>query len=299
MARIRSIHPALFTDEAFVSVSMSARVLLMGIWTEADDQGVFDWKPVTLKMRLMPVDNVDVAGLLAELEQAGMVKRFEQDGRSLGAIRNFCKFQRPKTPKYRAIKSADIRTFVASTYPASETDDAEPEPFLQNGEMPPQMEEEGGKREEKEEEETHTPAAPAVRSRFDEFWKEYPKRDGDNPRKPAEKKFNALVKTGVNPEIIIAGARQASADARKRGTYATKYVPQAIKWLNDQRFLDCAAEAFVEESVDWEQVVSVYRRTGHWSRYAGNDPESPACRAPPEILAKYGISLQHREGDAA
>lgn len=148
MARIRSIHPALFTDEAFVSVSMAARVLLMGIWTEADDQGVFDWKPVTLKMRIMPVDNVDVPALLAELERANAVQRFEQDGKPLGAIRNFCKFQRPKTPKYRAIKSSDIRNYVASTYPTSELPEDEPSPFPQNGEMSPQMEEEGGKREE-------------------------------------------------------------------------------------------------------------------------------------------------------
>ena len=94
------------------------------------------------------------------------------------------------------------------------------------------------------------PVAKATRlasSKFDEFWREYPKRDGENPRKPAEKKFNALVKTGVDPDSIIAGARQSSADARARGAYGTKFIPQAIKWLNDQRFIDYAAAAFVEE----------------------------------------------------
>jgi hypothetical protein len=29
-----------------------ARLLLIGIWSEADDRGVFEWKPATLKMRL-------------------------------------------------------------------------------------------------------------------------------------------------------------------------------------------------------------------------------------------------------
>jgi hypothetical protein len=33
MPRIRSVHPGLFTDEAFVTVSMAARVLLIGVWT--------------------------------------------------------------------------------------------------------------------------------------------------------------------------------------------------------------------------------------------------------------------------
>ena len=50
-------------------LSMAARVLLFGLWTEADDQGVFDWKPITIKMRILPVDNVDVPELLAELER--------------------------------------------------------------------------------------------------------------------------------------------------------------------------------------------------------------------------------------
>jgi uncharacterized protein YdaU (DUF1376 family) len=45
-------------------------------------------------------------------------------------------------------------------------------------------------------------------------------------------------------------------------------------------------------SVDWDAVLSAYKKTGHWSRYAGNDPSSPGCRCPPEILAKYGLLQQ-------
>jgi len=93
-------------------------------------------------------------------------------------------------------------------------------------------------------EEEHTTAAPRVNVKFDEFWKEYPRREGDNPRKTAEKKFKALVKTGVDPDVIIAGAKRASQDARKQSIYGTKYIPQAIKWLNDERFLDLAVETF-------------------------------------------------------
>jgi hypothetical protein len=144
---------------------------------------------------------------------------------------------------------------------------------------------------EEEGEKKHSTASPRASVKFEEFWKEYPRREGDNPRKTAEKKFSALVKTGVDPEVMIAGAKQATAAAKKQGIYATKYVPQAIKWLNDQRFLDCAAQAFTEqpEVLDWEKVISVYRSTGHWSRWAGPDPDSQACRAPAQLLEKYGI----------
>lgn len=100
MARIRSIHPGLFTDEAFVSVSLAARLLLPGLWTEADDHGVFEWKPLGLKMKIFPADNLDVAALLVELEGADIIKRFSTEGREYGLVRNFCKYQRPKKPVY-------------------------------------------------------------------------------------------------------------------------------------------------------------------------------------------------------
>ncbi|MES2602117.1 MAG: hypothetical protein V4602_15045, partial [Pseudomonadota bacterium] len=231
MARIRSIHPALFTDEAFASLSMPARVLLLGIWTEADDQGVFEWKPVTLKMRLMPVDNVDVATILSELVEANVVARFEQDGKTFGAVRNFCKYQRPKTPKYRPLKSEQIRNYVGSTYPITEAAAPQPDPFPQKGEMPPQRKEEGGKREDVKKD--SPPVAKATRpasDAFDRFKAAFPRRDGANPWQPAEKKFNALVKTGVDAEVMIAAAAALARDEASRGNVGTKFIPQAITW---------------------------------------------------------------------
>jgi hypothetical protein len=112
MARIRSIHPGLFTDEAFVSLSMAARVLYVGILTEADDHGVFEWKPVQFKMRLMPADNVDVASLMREMETTNSVKRFSSEGKDYGLVRNFCRYQRPKKPKYTFFIPTELLTFA-------------------------------------------------------------------------------------------------------------------------------------------------------------------------------------------
>jgi hypothetical protein len=99
MARIRSQHPGQWTDEAFVSCSPFARLLAIAIRNEADDQGVFEWKPLQIKMRLFPADNVDVSALLAELSATDQVSRFEVSGKAYGAIRNFRRFQRPEKPK--------------------------------------------------------------------------------------------------------------------------------------------------------------------------------------------------------
>lgn len=96
MSRIRSIHPGLFTDEAFVSLSPMARIFLMGIWTECDDIGLFEWSPLKLKMRLLPADAADPVELLAEIEAQNCIMKYESGGKFYGAVRNFCQFQRPK-----------------------------------------------------------------------------------------------------------------------------------------------------------------------------------------------------------
>ena len=99
MARIRSIHPGQWTDEDFVSCSAYARLLAIALRTEADDNGVFEWKPLTIKMRIFPADNVDVSALLDELSETSQIRWYEVDGRPYGVIRNFRKWQRPEKPK--------------------------------------------------------------------------------------------------------------------------------------------------------------------------------------------------------
>lgn len=100
MARIRSVHPGQWTDERFVTTSPMARLLAIGLRNEADDNGIFEWKPLQLKMRLFPADNCDVPELLEELSATGQVLRYEVAGRPFGIIRNFTKYQSPKYPTF-------------------------------------------------------------------------------------------------------------------------------------------------------------------------------------------------------
>ena len=146
MARIRSLHPGFFTDERLVSTSLQARLLFLGIGVEADDKGVFEWKPVTLKMRLFPADNIDVASHLAELVDAGVVMSYEMEGRKYGAIRNFRKHQRPKTPNNVHPITPEVGTYVGLGLPPSEDGEPDGGPFPPKGEKPPQMEDVGGRR---------------------------------------------------------------------------------------------------------------------------------------------------------
>lgn len=145
MARIRSIHPGFFTDERLVSTCFEARLLFLGLGVEADDKGIFEWKPVTLKMRIFPADNIDIAAMLAELEGAGVLQSYEIDGRKYGAIRNFRKHQRPKTPNDIHPITPEIGIYIGLPDKKPEEPPVKGGPFLPKGEIDPQMEDGGGK----------------------------------------------------------------------------------------------------------------------------------------------------------
>lgn len=141
-------------------------------------------------------------------------------------------------------------------------------------------------------------------SRFDEFWQAYPRRDGPNPRKPAETRFNSLVKTGLDPAMLIAAARKLAADEHARGNVGTRFIPQACTWLNQQRWSDHAAvfalqtiggEAAHEMAI--EDAVRMFARNGFWSRHAGPAPGLTGCRASAELLAKHGLTIDGRRLD--
>lgn len=73
MARIRTIKPEFFTSEDIVQLSPHARLLYIATWCEADKEGRLQWKPLTLKIRYFPVDDVDIRALCEELIDAGLV----------------------------------------------------------------------------------------------------------------------------------------------------------------------------------------------------------------------------------
>jgi hypothetical protein len=142
MSRIRSIHPGLWTDDAFMALSAHARLLIIGIWTESFDDGVFEWKPLTLKARIFPVDAIDVPTLLDELAAGGFIRREEVGGRQVGLVRNFRQFQRPKKPNSSGLLKPEWETYVGKSAASGEP---VPNQSDTGGEKSPQMEDGGGR----------------------------------------------------------------------------------------------------------------------------------------------------------
>ena len=229
MARIRSVHPKLFTDDSFVSLSDAAQIFFIGLWTEADDYGAFEWKPVSLKMRIRPASSSPVEPLLEELLGAKRVLKYEFDGREYGLIRNFTKYQRPKFPKSVHFIPEQFRKFTTSGEYTTEIEIDERAAIPRKGEIPPQREEGGGNREEIKDLSSDPP--PQEPPNFAEFWALYPKRHGAADRKAAVKAFLSALKRS-DLKTILAGCVAYASDCAARGKINTEFVKQARTWLN-------------------------------------------------------------------
>lgn len=83
MPRIRSIKPEFWTSGQVLECSRNARLLFVGMWNFADDEGRIPNLPKSLKAQIYPADDLsfaDVAGMVAELSTNGLVVPYEVDG---------------------------------------------------------------------------------------------------------------------------------------------------------------------------------------------------------------------------
>lgn len=233
MSRIRSIHPGLFTDESFMSATIPARMLIIGIWTEAYDDGVFEWKPITLKARIFPVDNVDTIALLAELEGLGFIKSFSVGGKQYGIIRNFCKFQRPKKPNSSGVLPESLRSYCGYSITSPEP---VPNRSVTSPEKSPQMEDGGWREGEKEDSggglETRATAAAAALPEIEEGRTELVRRLNEATAwklKPRNiEQIEKLIASGVSlDDRIIPIAKTVAAELSRQG----KPVPDTWAYL--------------------------------------------------------------------
>lgn len=321
MARIRSVHPSLFTDEAYVSCSPLARVLYVGLLTEADDQGLFEWKPLQIKLRLLGGDNCDVTELLAELASAGLIAALESAGKKLGAIRKFRKFQRPKKPSAVFTLPPEWRTYVSLDDDGSELDDAEvgasppptpPQPppvgnqFRTGGEVGEQMEDGGWRRDDGGDD---SGSDEPVSSLAAEIWDIAPpaSRRRSSQADLLAKLRAAVGKRRKDPDRIRRAIRAWAEDpdvTKENGKYA-KGVHLLIEndrweqWAPPERTESLNGNGFhypptvIRDPSEKRQRAwaSEYLEHPNWwkEHERGPPPGQPGCQIAPAILAELGI----------
>jgi len=104
MARKRQIDPEFCVDEDMAKISKEARLFYILSWTHAEDTGVLEYKPLTLKAKIFPYDDITIIPLIEELLCYEKYILYENsDKKKYLFIKNFHKhqiIQHPSNPKF-------------------------------------------------------------------------------------------------------------------------------------------------------------------------------------------------------
>ena len=261
-------------DPAVKSCGLAARGLwieMLAIMHEADPRGslVVNKKPVVAGQLASLVGSTEsfVSELLAELRRAGVFST-----RRNGVIFS----RRMERDEIKSSKMRDNGRMGGNPSLCKDSENAsllKPKVKTQKPEARSQKDSLGAS----------APSEPAPPDQFEDFWKAYPRREGPNPKKPARMRFNQLVNAGQDPIAMIAAARLL---AREHPT-PTRFVPQAVTWLNQERYAD-AVGADPSRPVDadqWRKRLDHARRNRKWPvGQWGPRPHEPGCLAPPDLI---------------
>lgn len=98
MARNRMIKVEFWSDEKIGNLSFEARLLFIGMWTFADDEGKINGNPSYLKSNIFPYDGLDINLFLKELEDNLLICGYLVRKNSYYFIHNFLKHQKIDKP---------------------------------------------------------------------------------------------------------------------------------------------------------------------------------------------------------
>lgn len=98
MARIRTVKPEFFKHydlfKAEKETGLPLRLAFQGLWICADKEGRFKWQAETLKLDILPYDDIDFNQCLLELDKYGFIVKYCVGGKDYGCIPTFKDHQR-------------------------------------------------------------------------------------------------------------------------------------------------------------------------------------------------------------
>ena len=115
MARIRTIKPEFWSDERIVELDFWIRLLFVGLWNFADDEGRMVRSEKRIKMQIFPGDSPNIQGGLNELSRAGLIECYVIDGVEYLHIPTFLKHQRVDHPSKSKIPPPPSKKTGASS----------------------------------------------------------------------------------------------------------------------------------------------------------------------------------------
>lgn len=210
MSRIRTIKPEFWTSEQVVECSPTARLLFIGMWNFADDNGLIPAAIKTLRMKVLPGDGfseTEIENWLQELEDQDLIRRYAVEGKEYFWITGWKNHQRIDKPTDKH-PYPDFADFSPMTRGGLGDDS------LRKGR-------EGKGRE-------------GTDRRFEEWWSIYPKKVKKKPTHDlwVRRELDAIADT----LIADTQARMKKDDRWKRG-----FVPDPTTYINQERWTDEAS----------------------------------------------------------
>ncbi len=197
----------------------------------ADKDGVVDMTPEVISRRTtVPLEIIAVG--IAALEQPDQDSRTPDeegrrivllsDGRSWG-------WRVVNHAHYRAIRSTEERREYHRQYAKTRG-----QPKTQQS-QPEQPETTNSSKQEAEAVSSKQVKDLDYSPEFEALWHEYPKRAGGNPKRLADRSFNARLAEGVTPEAMRDGMTRYRRFIEATGKLGTEYVMQAARFFGPDR----------------------------------------------------------------
>ena len=225
MARIRSIKPDFWVDEKIVTLSFAARLLFIGLWNFADDDGRMVYSPHKIKMQIFPADSLDISELFGEIRRESLVVVYKVGEIEYLQILHFSRHQKidkrspSKLPAYESgvmCENKDLDNTVQL--------------FPPNPPESPRIPTTEGKGREGNKSIGAKPA-PSREDDFEKAWTRYPARSGSNPKKGALACWHARIAEGVKPEDLLAATERYRAFCDATAKTGTEFVMQAKRFF--------------------------------------------------------------------
>jgi hypothetical protein len=230
VARIRTIKPELAAHEGLFDLEQEAGLPVRFAWcmlfTVADREGRFQWRPRTLKAQILPHDDIDFSRVLDAWVTRGFIVKYRVGDAWYGCIPTFSKHQvinnREAKSDLPPISGAD-EVFQ----PLRRVDDACPTREVHAlGEG-----REGKGKEGREGRNLRAAAQPAVDERLELLKSIYPRRGGSQRWPEALAAINSRLSEGHTWQEILDGAQRYADYIRATGKERTEHVQQAATFV--------------------------------------------------------------------
>lgn len=239
MARIRTIKPEFFTSLTIADLPYTARLTFIGLWTQVDDEGRYEYDPRLVRAALWPLDDrsiEDVMNDVGALTEHSLIVHYEVDGREYLQVNGWAEHQKINRPQPSKLPSpsegVEISTFPHDTGAGERS-------LNVHGTFTVGKERKGKEGKGKEYIDHFDASAGNDRGgrskndyseEFEQFWKHYPRKDGKYPAAQEFKKARKLVSL---EELIEAVKWYRDNPGTPSGTYA-----HARTWLYQRRWTD-------------------------------------------------------------